>query len=92
MLKPRRANMLEMRMSAPGLFSTSTDSVCLTPRDRLLVADLVRVLDEVECGGARRDHREAVLARVDPRVDDGRPAARERLLERALELVLAVRR
>ena len=29
MLNPRRANMLEMRMSAPGLFSTSTDSVCL---------------------------------------------------------------
>ena len=32
MLKPRRANMLEMRMSAPGLFSTSTESVCLTRR------------------------------------------------------------
>ena len=28
MLKPRRANMLVTRMSAPGLFSTRTEMVC----------------------------------------------------------------
>ena len=58
-----------------------------TPRWRGL---RLLVLDEVERGGAGGDHREAVLARVDPRVDDGRAAAGDCLLERALELVLVV--
>ena len=43
----------------------------------------VGVLDEVERGRAGRDHREAVLARVDAAVDDRGAAAGERLRERA---------
>ena len=31
MLKPRRANRPAIRVSTPGLFSTSTDSTCLRP-------------------------------------------------------------
>ena len=37
------------------------------------------VLDHVERGGARRDHREALLVGVHPGVDDGGAPARERL-------------
>ena len=79
--------MLEIRISAPGLSSTRTDSVWITgPAPPARVA----VLDQVERGRAGRDHREAVLGRVDAAVDDGRAAAGERLLERGVELVLVV--
>ena len=74
-------------MSAPGLFSTRTESVCLTDRDH---GFLVRELDEIERGGSRGNHRVAVLARVDPRIDDSGSPARERFLERARELVLGL--
>ena len=87
MLKPRRANMLEMRIERARLVldedgervdhGTGTDLRSL-------------VLDEVERGRAGRDHREAVLGRIDAAVDDRRAAAGERLGERRLELVLVV--
>ena len=46
------------------------------------------ILDEVECRRSGGNHREAVLGRVDAAVDDGGAAARERLGERGLQLVL----
>ena len=73
MLKPRRANRPAMRVSTPGLFSTSTDSTCLRPG-----VDVARGLEVLEAqdffcswlahqptmslrGGAGGDHRVAVL-------------------------------
>ena len=91
MLNPRRANSWQTRTSAPGLSSTSTDSVWIIATAHRLGLGLL-VLEHVERGRAGRDHREALLERVDPRVDDGGPAAGERLGERRLELVLVRRR
>ena len=80
---------LEMRVSAPGLFSTTTERVwssrCL---DRLA---FVGISMQVDRGGAGRDHREAVLLRIDPGVDDGGAAASNAARGR-LELVLAADR
>ena len=74
MLKPRRANIDVMRMSAPGLFSTRTESVWVIPSSPLSLDFLFLLeLDQVERGGAGRDHREALLLRVDAGVDDRRP-------------------
>ena len=50
------------------------------------------VLDEVERGRARGDHREALLRGLDAAVDDGRAAGRERLARARVELVLGRRR
>src|SRR5437870_2731010 len=49
---------------------------------------LLLVLDQVEGRRAGRNHREALLARVDAGVDDRRASGGERLLERRLELLL----
>ena len=51
---------------------------------------LVGQLDDVHGGGAGRNHRIAVLVRIDAGVDDGRAAAVERGLERRVEVVLVV--
>src|SRR5687767_5002411 len=137
--------MLEMRISAPGLSSTRTETVWITRAPRRLrlppgraglrrrlpplaapgspglycsyyplrpgtASDgrgtrgrsrltersrdrhrlVLAVLDEVERSRPRRDHREAVLSRVDAAVDHRRAPARERLRERRAELVLGV--
>ena len=100
MLKPRRANMFAMRASAPGLFSTRTESVCFTSPASLVCGEVLggdlrngflsRILDQVERRRAGRDHREAVLARVDAAVDDRR-RGRSRAPRRARpELVLVL--
>src|SRR3954447_4226645 len=98
--------MLVTRISAPGLFSTSTLSVCFTvpafatellrnsvaclPRSCRHLRLSLGILHDVEGGGAGRDHREAVLARVDAGVDDARPARRERLAQRGVQLLLVL--
>ena len=77
MLKPRRANMFETRASAPGRFSTRTETRVRHASTRLLGPSNSM---HVGRGRARRDHREALLLGIAARVDDGRPPAGERLL------------
>src|SRR5215211_106416 len=72
MLKPRRLNSPATRARTPGLFSTVSERMCLRPvrtREASRSSSLIRsgVLasiasaHHVPCGGAGRDHREAVL-------------------------------
>ena len=49
-------------------------------------------LHDVERRGTRGDHREAVLARIDARVDDAGAAGGERFLQRGLELLVVLDR
>ena len=75
MLNPRRANIVAIRASAPGL-SSSED------RDRVLhgvASTVLLVLDHVDRGGAGRDHREALLGRIDAAVDHDGAVERQRL-------------
>ena len=74
-------------MSAAGLFSTRTEIGVWIAHVRLHRLFL-RILDQIECGRARGDHREAVLLRIDPRVDHRCPASVENLAEDGLELLL----
>ena len=78
MLKPRRANIVAMRASAPGLSSTQDGERVLHG----VASTGLLVLDHVDGGGAGRDHREALLGRIDAAVDHDRAVERERLLER----------
>ena len=78
MLKPRRAKSPATRVSTPGLFSTSTDSVCFMaslPLARRRAADH---LGDLLAG---RHHREDVLLGGDLEVDHRRPAAGDRLAQ-----------
>ena len=64
-------------------------------RDRVLHERCLHrllVLDHVDRGGAGRDHREALLGRVDAAVDHDGAVERERLAQGRLELRLRLRR
>src|SRR6185437_17064993 len=72
MLKPRRENSPAIRTRTPGLFSTSTDSVCLviggtSPVGRQAAREL-----DVVVGRAGRDHGPDHGVPVDDEVDHDR--------------------
>ena len=95
MLKPRRANRPATRVRTPGLFSTSTDSVCVVDIAQLLRvegrADVARGLDVV-VAGAGGHHRPHHRVRADGEVDDdGCVVDRHRLLDRRVDVGRASR-
>src|SRR2546430_8051850 len=106
MLKPRRANMLVTRISAPGLFSTRTDSVCFmrihaTRLQCNLVAacgcsclhrSLFGHFHDVECRRPCGNHREAMLARIDARVHHAGASGGKRLFQCRLQLLVVLDR
>src|SRR5688572_15979919 len=76
MLKPRRLKRPAIRASTPGWFSTWSERMCLRPVRPLVTSrssSLIRsgvpasiaLTHHVPRGGARGDHREAVLLRGD---------------------------
>ena len=96
MLKPRRLNSPATRASTPGLFSTSTDRVCLVMSSALdLVPDRAGRRGRpgsrrCSCRPATIGHTMRVLA--DDEVDDHRRVVdRHRLLDRRVHVVLASR-
>ena len=100
MLNPRRANRPAMRVSTPGLFSTSTDSTCLRPvwmlpggleilePQDLLCPWFAHRAHHVPCGGAGGDHRVAVLLAAHAHVQHHRALGLDRLAHRVVHLVV----
>src|SRR5271166_897660 len=72
MLKPRRANRPAIRTRTPGLFSTSTDSVCLVIGPSPVGRHAARELDVV-VAGAGRDHGPDHGVLVHDEIDHDRP-------------------
>src|SRR5947209_808957 len=72
MLKPRRANRPATRTSTPGLFSTSTDSVCLVIGGTSPVGIEAALELEVVVGRAGPDHAPDHGVPVDDEVDHDR--------------------
>ena len=89
MLKPRRANMLEIARERARLVLDEDGERVPHARPPTPLRPGTRRGRGAAPAGIIGKH---CSLRVDARVDDGRAAAGERLLERALELVLAARR
>src|SRR6266550_7068365 len=91
MLNPRRLNSPATRASTPGLFSTSTDSVCLLMEsDRILVEDGAHAArrQDLVVTGAGRNHRPHLGVLADHEVDHHRGVVhRHRLLNRRVDVL-----